>query len=118
MSMPGQMLYLFLMSVLPTIPAAWLTFAEGAVYKGYDTPFRLWDITVASDQQAAGLIMKLVAGFYLWGIIFTLFLRWAKRHAEADAAGVTATEHEVLTWGDVEDEFRRLPPPQESRARR
>lgn len=117
-SMPGQMLYLFLMSVLPTIPAAWLTFAEGAVYTGYDTPFRLWGVSVASDQQAAGLIMKLVAGFYLWGIIFTLFLRWAKRHAEADAAGVTATEKEVLTWGDVEDEFERVPPRRESTATR
>ena len=112
MSMPTQMAYLFLMSVLPTIPAAWLTFAEGAVYKGYDTTFRLWDISLASDQQAAGLIMKLVGGFYLWGIIFTIFVRWAKRHAEADAAGLTVSEKEVLTWRDVEEEFLRIPPPE------
>jgi len=113
MAMPAQMVYLFLMSVLPTIPAAWLTFAEGAVYKAYDTPFRLWDVSLASDQQAAGLIMKLVGGFYLWGIIFTIFVRWAKRHAEADAAGLTVTEQDVLTWRDVEDEFLRIPPPPE-----
>jgi putative membrane protein len=118
MSMPGQMVYLFLMSVLPTIPAAWLTFAEGAVYSGYDTPFRLWGITVASDQQAAGLIMKLVGGFYLWGIIFSIFVRWAQRHAEADEAGITPSEQDVLTWGDVEDEFRRVAPPQESTPQR
>ena len=118
MSMPAQMVYLFLMSVLPTIPAAWLTFADGAVYSGYDRTFRLWDITVASDQQAAGLIMKLVGGFYLWGIIFSLFVRWAARHAQADAAGVTPTEQEVLTWGDVEAELSRVPAPEESTADR
>ena len=36
----GKMIYLFLMSVVPTVPAAWLTFAEGAVYKAYDNPVR------------------------------------------------------------------------------
>lgn len=113
MPMPGQMVYLFLMSILPTIPAAWLTFAEGTVYTGYDTPFRLWGVTLASDQQAAGMIMKVVAGFYLWGLIFTLFFRWAHRHAQADEAGITASEKDVLTWNDVEDEFRRIPPPPE-----
>jgi putative membrane protein len=113
MAMPAQMVYLFLMSVLPTIPAAWLTFAEGTVYKAYDASFRLWGVSPASDQQAAGLLMKLVGGFYLWGIIFTIFVRWAKRHAEADAAGITVSEREVLTWRDVEDEFLRVPSPRE-----
>lgn len=114
MTIPGQMVYLFLMSVLPTIPAGWLTFAEGAVYSAYDTSFRFGGVSLASDQQAAGLIMKVVGGFYLWGIIFTMFVRWAKRHAEADEAGITATEAELLTWGDVEDEFRQMPPVVES----
>ena len=27
-SLPAQMVYLFLMSVIPTVPGAWLTFAE------------------------------------------------------------------------------------------
>ena len=34
----GKMIYLFLQSVVPTVPAGWLTFAEGAVYKAYDQP--------------------------------------------------------------------------------
>ena len=32
----GKMIYLFLMSVVPTVPAGWLTFADGVVYKAYD----------------------------------------------------------------------------------
>jgi len=112
LSLPGQMVYLFVMSILPTIPAAWLTFAEGTVYSSYDTPFRLWGVTVADDQQAAGLIMKLVGGFYLWGIIFSLFFRWSARHQAADEVGVTPSERDVLLWHDVESEFDRLGPPQ------
>lgn len=62
----GQMVYLFLMSVIPTVPAAFLTFAEGSLYDAYDHDVRLWGINVTADQQMAGLIMKLVGGIYLW----------------------------------------------------
>lgn len=109
-SLPGQMVYLFLMSVIPTIPAAWLTFAEGALFDAYDIPERLWGISVASDQQAAGLIMKLGGGAYLWTIITVFFFRWAARHASADRAGLSLTERDVLTWEDVKAELDRLPP--------
>ena len=58
LSLPGQMIYLFLMSIIPTVPAAWLTFAEGTVYNHYDDGYQMWGISVQSDQQAAGLSMK------------------------------------------------------------
>ena len=74
------MIYLFLMSVIPTIPAAWLTFAEGTVYKHYDDGFEAFGVTVTSDQQAAGLIMKLLGGFYLWGIIIVMFIGYSRIH--------------------------------------
>ena len=74
---PGQMLYLFLMSIIPTIPAGWLTFAEGAVYRVYDDGFEPWGIGVISDQQAAGAIMKVLGGFFLWGVIVVKFARFA-----------------------------------------
>ena len=61
MSSPAAVGYLFAMSLLPTVPASWLIFAEGSVYNVYDTAFRLWGVSVTSDQQSAGLIMKLVA---------------------------------------------------------
>ena len=110
MSLPGQMVYLFAMSIIPTIPAGWLTFAEGAVYEAYDTPFRLWGLTVTEDQQAAGLIMKLVGGFYLWGIITTIFFRWAHRHHEAEQAGIDVDERDILTYEAVQEEFARTAP--------
>ena len=105
LSLPGQMVFLFMMSVIPTVPAAWLTFAEGIVYSAYDVPERLWGLSATTDQQLAGLIMKLIAGFYLWGLIIVLFFKWAKRNMEAERAGRTLTERQILTWADVQDEL-------------
>ena len=78
-SPPAQMLYLFLISVIPTIPSAWLAFAEGTVYKHYDDGFEMWGISVVTDQQAAGAIMKIIGGFYLWGIILVKFFRYTSK---------------------------------------
>src|ERR1700712_4753910 len=76
MSAPGKMIYLFAQSVVPVIPAAWLTFADGVVYKVYNEPVRVWGMTVTDDQQLAGAIMKIGGSAYLWGIVIFL---WVKR---------------------------------------
>ena len=77
---------------MPTVPGAWLIFANGAVYHVYDIPQRLWGISVTSDQQAAGAIMKLVGGTYLWVLDAIIFFTWAGRHEEASRRGVEYTE--------------------------
>ena len=75
-SHPGQMMFLFLNSVLPTVPGGFLTVAQEPLYRVYDHPIRLWGISVVDDQQAAGLIMKLGGGFFIWSVIGFLFFRW------------------------------------------
>jgi putative membrane protein len=112
-AMPAQMLYLFVASIVPTVPGAWLTFAEGSVYSVYDIPDRLFGISVTTDQQAAGLIMKLGGGTYLWAIIAAIFFTWASRHDDADRLGVTPTERDVLTWDQVQRELDATPAPTE-----
>jgi putative membrane protein len=114
-SLPVQMVYLFIVSIIPTVPAAWLTLADGVVYKAYDIPYRLGGIGVTDDQQTAGLIMKLVGGFYLWTIIVVLFAKWAtsferEEHDRRKAFVPPATEETALTWDDVADELERLGP--------
>ena len=86
MSPPAQMVYLFLMSVVPTVPGGWLTFADNAVYTAYDTPTRAFGISVIDDQQAAGVFMKLFAGGELWAIITAMFFVWAFRHQRDEEA--------------------------------
>ena len=72
-----QMFYLFLMTLLPTIPSAFLIFGEVPLYPAYVDAIRPWGVTVADDMQVAGLIMKLGGGFYLWIIIAVKYFKWA-----------------------------------------
>jgi putative membrane protein len=117
----GQMIYLFLQSVVPTIPAAWLTFADGVVYKVYDRPVRLWGITVVEDQQMAGAFMKVGGGFFLWAIvIFLFFKRFAAGHGASEydfRRGASMPDAEIvghddrpLTTADVEQAFAESAP--------
>jgi putative membrane protein len=97
-SYPAQMLYLFVTSIIPTVPAGWLTFADGVVYSAYDVPARLWGISVTSDQQAAGAIMKLVGGSFLWLVITLRFFQWAAKFSDSDKAADQAGPAHDLTW--------------------
>jgi len=81
----GKCIYLFAMSIIPTVPGGWLVFAEQVVYRHYDTPERLWGIDVITDQQAAGVVMKLLGGFFLWGVIVTIFFKWANTEMKKDS---------------------------------
>jgi putative membrane protein len=105
-SPPAQMIYLFVASIVPTVPGAWLTFANGAVYSAYDIPDRLWGLSVTSDQQIAGLLMKLGAGSYLWLLITIIFFRWASNQEALRNEPAAA-----LTFDQVQREFDAHPPP-------
>ncbi len=72
----GRMLFLFLQSVVPTVPASFLTFGEHPLYSFYAHVPRLWNVSALSDMQVAGIIMKIGVGLSMWVIIATLFFRW------------------------------------------
>jgi putative membrane protein len=76
LSYPARMFYLFLQSLVPTVPASFLTFGHTVLYHVYDTPQRMWGISAITDQRAAGLIMKLVGGLVLWTVIAWYFFKW------------------------------------------
>ena len=121
MSPIGKCIYLFLMSVVPTVPAGWLVFAEGTVYKHYSQPVRLWGVSVQSDQQAAGAIMKLGGAAYLWAItIYLYFARFATNFDEDNTyvrakrmpeAEITGHDEKLLTYADVTKAFGQAEPP-------
>ena len=98
----GRMLYLFLQSVVPTVPASFLTFGDSVIYRFYGEAPRPWDITAIADQQLAGAAMKVVGGFLLWGVIVVIFFRWYAASAR--------DRGDVLTWADVERELSETPP--------
>ena len=96
---PLQMLYLFLQTVVPTVPASFLTFGARPLYRCYESVPRLWGISALDDMRTAGLIMKVGAGFYLWILIAVIFFRWYAREEQ---------QPDVLLWEDVERELRQL----------
>ncbi len=123
-SVPAQCIHLFLTSIVPTVPAAWLALAEGVLYDAYDQPARLWGISVTSDQQAAGLIMKLGGGFFLWIVIVYLFFRWNSRQDHGTTARRVVLDDRgeivevdgptALTYDEVTQAFETAgPPPRE-----
>ena len=109
----GKCIYLFLLSVVPTLPAAWLTFAEGAVYKPYDIPVRVFGWSVTVDQQLAGAIMKIGGGVFLWTlVIYIFFKRFANGYGnKQNYRRPTESNDEPLTTADIAREFASSAPP-------
>ena len=97
----AKMLYLFLQSIVPTVPASFLTFGTAPLYHFYEHVPRLWGFSALNDQQVAGVIMKVVGGLYLWLVIVVVFFRWYAREEDRD-------DPDVLTWDQVEAELKQL----------
>jgi putative membrane protein len=96
----AKMFYLFLTSIVPTVPASFLTFANGVFYEHYETVPRLWGISAHTDQMVAGLIMKLVGGLLLWSVIAVIFFSWYAREERGEVEDVDWDdfEHELEAW--------------------
>jgi putative membrane protein len=88
---PGQMVYLFLQSLAPTIPASFLTFGHTPLYPVYATFPRIWGIDALTDQLIAGLIMKILGGLLLWVVIAVIFFRW---YNQEQRDGLDASAHQ------------------------
>ena len=95
---PAQMLYLFFVSLAPTVPAAFLTFGRVPLYPVYATFPRIWGISALTDEMIAGLTMKIGGTLILWTVIATIFFRWARREQDEG--------WDALQWRDVDAEIR------------
>jgi putative membrane protein len=105
LSEPGKLIYLFSMSIVPTVPAGWLAMAEGVIYKAYDNDVRLFGMSPTTDQQIAGVIMKVIGGFYLWTLIAIRFFRYTAAQREKDIDSRLTRSR--ITYADAERAFER-----------
>jgi cytochrome c oxidase assembly factor CtaG len=101
LSATGRMVYLFLQSVVPNVPVAFLVMSDGVLYRFYaNAPHPIAGLNAINDQQLAGAIMKVGGTFYLWGIITVLFFRWAatqyRSDGNADDRAASAAEGEDM----------------------
>lgn len=72
-----QMIFLFLQSVIPTIPASFLTFGSQPLYKVYVDLPKMFSLDALEDQRIAGIVMKLGGGLLLWAVIAVVFFQWS-----------------------------------------
>jgi putative membrane protein len=134
MNPPLKMVYLFLQSVIPNVPVAFLTLSTGVVYSFYGHVPRPFAISVLTDQQLAGAIMKVGGTALLWSVILIVFFRWYGDQVRADraeqaerrsvairklpeatgspmrAAPTDAEMPDVLTWDHVVAELAKSQP--------
>jgi putative membrane protein len=99
LSPPLRMAYLFVQSLIPTVVAAFVTFANGVVYDFYAQAPRMWGISPVEDQQIAGGVMKMMGSIILWGFITVIFFQWFAREQR---------ESQGPPWGEIEDELEAL----------
>lgn len=81
---PMQMLYLFAHSLLPTVPASFLTFSSAPLYPVYGDAALAWGVSALDDQTVAGVIMKIGGGLILWIAIAVIWFRWVAEEREWD----------------------------------
>jgi putative membrane protein len=87
LSYPGQMLYLFLMSIPMAIVSVYISYADGILYPMYASAPRVWGISPMSDQMIGGLIMWIPGGLFFYTIISVVFFRWNQRDGVESQAG-------------------------------
>lgn len=90
LSPPMRCLYLFLTSIPNGLVGAFITLAAPGLYTPYTNSPRIWGISLATDQQLAGLMMWVLTSVFYLLIITVIFFRWADAE-EAKERGVIAS---------------------------
>ena len=84
LSQAGKIGYMFLQSLLPTIPASFLTFGTEPIYSAYLLRENIFNISTVNDQTLAGLVLKLGGGVIIWVTILIIWLNWFKEEKTFD----------------------------------
>lgn len=87
LSYPGQMLYLFLMSIPMAIVAVYISYADTILFPLYSYAPRVWAISPMNDQMIGGLIMWIPGGLFFYTIVSIVFFRWNQRGGIESQAG-------------------------------
>jgi putative membrane protein len=87
LSYPGQMLYLFLLSIPMAIVSVYISYADTVLYPLYASAPRVWGISPMNDQMIGGLIMWIPGGLFFYTIISIIFFRWQQRDGVETRAG-------------------------------
>jgi len=87
LSYPGQMLYMFLLTIPMAIIAVYIAYADQLLYPIYASAPRIWGITPMNDQLIGGLIMWIPGGLYFYTVVSFVFFKWQQRDGVETQAG-------------------------------
>ena len=79
---PGQMLYLFLMTIPMSIVAFCIALADHLLYPAYGAAPRIWHLSPMKDQGLGGLIMWVPGSLFFGVVISFVFKRWAESDSD------------------------------------
>jgi putative membrane protein len=85
---PGQMLYLFLMSIPMSLVSVYIVYANTILYPAYASAPRIAGLSPLEDQRLGGLIMWIPGGLVFLLIMTVIFFRWSAKYAEDGTGGV------------------------------
>ena len=87
LSYPGQMLYLFLLSIPMSLVAICIGYADHVLYPFYSSAPRILGITPMQDQMIGALIMWIPGGLFFFVIISFVFFKWQKIDGDESRVG-------------------------------
>lgn len=73
----GQIVYLFFLSLAPSVAGSWLIWATEPLYQAYEPFPHLFGWDTLEDQQTGGFVMELAEGLVIWGLVVVIFLKVA-----------------------------------------
>lgn len=94
----GRLGYLFVLSLLPNVPAIVLIFARRPLYSVYS--HSSLGIGAVADQQLTGAAAKIISLAVFWGVAIYLLLK-------ADRDEGKGLDPDPITWDDVQRELDR-----------
>lgn len=98
LSTAGRLAYVFVLSLVPSIPAIVLIFAKRSLYSTYS--HGAFGISAVGDQELTGALAKIASLAVFWGIAIAILLR-------ADRDEELGIDPEPLYWDDVQRELDR-----------
>jgi putative membrane protein len=78
LSYPGQMLYLFLMTIPMSLISVSIAYSGSILYPIYASAPRVMRLSPLEDQMLGGLMMWIPGGLYFFAVISIIFFRWQK----------------------------------------
>lgn len=98
LSTAGRLAYVFVLSLVPSIPAVVLIFAKHSLYSTYN--HGAFGIGAVGDQELTGALAKIASLAVFWSIAIVILL-----HADRDEE--FGIDPDPITWDDVKRELDR-----------